>query len=127
MDENYKKEKFETLKIKSSVAKKFRRHCKKMSQSQSMYLMIMLEFFEHNDISPYEDLGPHKMMLANLIKKRFNGLIAIIKNIEKFQTKPTAAMMSSLFEVKAKEEKPLILEKKQLEKKGTGEKNHLKW
>jgi len=127
MDQNRKKEKFETLKIKSSVAKKFRRHCKKMSLSQSMYLLHMLDFFEQNDISPYENLGPHKTVLANLIKKRFNGLIAIVKNIEKFQTKPTAAMMSSLFEVKAKEEKPLMIEKKQLEKGGTGEKKHLKW
>jgi len=48
-----------------------------------MALLIILEFFEHNGISPYEDMGPRKTALASLIKKRFNGMIAIVKNIEK--------------------------------------------
>ena len=115
MDEEYKKEQFETLKIKSSVAKKFRRFSRAMSKSQSISLLLMLEFFEDNGISPTEFMGPKMQTLENLIKKRINGVIAILKDIEKGQTKPTVAMMQSLFQEAEPKKQPLILEKKNTE------------
>ena len=54
MDKGYEKEQFESLKIKAPVAKKFRRFCKKMSQSQSMTLQLMLDFFEKNGFDDEE-------------------------------------------------------------------------
>ncbi|WP_159022205.1 BfmA/BtgA family mobilization protein [Formosa sp. L2A11] len=36
--------------------------------------------------------------LENVFKKRINGIIAILKNIEKHQTKPAVAMLQALFE-----------------------------
>lgn len=86
MDEEFKKEQFETLKIKSSVAKKFRRFSRTISKSQSICLLLMLEFFENNGISPTESMGPKMQTLETLIKKRINGVIAILKDIEKGQT-----------------------------------------
>lgn len=102
MDEGYENERFEKLGIKTSVAKRFREFCKKMSKSQSMTLLLMLDFFEENGISPVEPMGPRmetlETRISTLIKKRMNGIIAIMKDIEKSQTKPTAAMLYSLFE-----------------------------
>ncbi|WP_198679936.1 BfmA/BtgA family mobilization protein [Aureibaculum luteum] len=112
MDKGYEKERFESLSIKGSVAKKFRRFSKAMSESQSMTLLLMIEFFANHGISPNESLGPKMQTLENLIKKRINGVISIIKDIEKNQTKPTNAMLFSLFEEKAKEEVPMLVEKK---------------
>ena len=60
-------------------------------------------------------------LLEKLIKKRINGLVAIIKDIEKHQTKPMLAMMQLLFQVEAKEKKPLFIEKKVLEEKNKKE------
>lgn len=97
MDRGYEKEPFEKLGIKISVAKKFRQFCKKMSKSQSMTLLLMIEFFEENGISPDESIGPKMQTLEALIKKRINGVIAIMKDIEKNQTKPTVAMIQALF------------------------------
>ncbi len=111
MDKEYKKERFESISIKTSVVKKFRRFCKKMSKSQSMTLQLMLDFFENNGVSPNESIGPQIQTLENLIKKRINGVIAIMKDIEKNQTKPTVAMMQSLFEEAEPKNKSLILEK----------------
>ena len=111
MDKGYEKERFEKLGIKASVAKKFRRFCKKMALSQSMTLLLMIEFFETNGISPNESVGPKMQTLEMLIKKRINGVIAIMKDIEKNQTKPTVAMMQSLFQQAEPEEKKLLLEK----------------
>ena len=48
------------------------------------------------------------------IIKRINGLIAIVKYIEKNQTKPTVAMLQALFEQAAPENKSLMVEKKVL-------------
>ena len=70
-------------------------------KSQSMTLRLMMDFFNENGISPTEHLGPRMETLENrisvLIKKRMNGMIAIMKDIEKSQTKPTVAMMQALF------------------------------
>ena len=104
MDIGYEKEPFETLKIKTSVAEKFRRYCRSISKSQSLSLLMMIEFFEDNGISPKESLGPHIQTLASLIKKRNNAVISIMKDIEKTQTKPTNAMMNLLFKEAAEEE-----------------------
>jgi hypothetical protein len=114
MDEAYKKEGFKTLKIKASVVKKFRRYSRGISKSQSMTLLVMLEFFEDNGISPTESMGPKMQTLENLIKKRINGMIAILKDIEKNQTKPTVAMLQALFEEAEPkpQKKPLLMEKK---------------
>ena len=117
MDEDYKKEQFETLKIKSSVAKKFRRFSRAISKSQSISLLLMMEFFEDNGISPAESMGPKMQTLENLVKKRINGVIAILKDIEKGQTKPTVAMMQSLFREADPKKQPLILERKNTEEK----------
>ena len=121
MDKGYEKERFESLSIKTSVAMRFRQFCKNMSKSQSMTLLLMIDFFESNGISPVESMGPHMETLEKrmslLIKKRINGLIAIMKDIEKNQTKPTAAMMLSLFEEAEPPKKKLVLEKNNPEQK----------
>jgi len=114
MDSRYRKEKFETLKIKASVAKKFRSYCKEMSESQSMTLFLMIEFFNRNAVSPHEIIGPHVQTLEALIKKRVNAVIAIMKDIEKNQTKPTTAMLQALLEQEEPQKKPLLIEKKRL-------------
>lgn len=98
MDIGFEKERFETFKLKSSVAKKFRRFCKKFSKSQSMTLLEMLDFFEVNEVSPNERLGETVSSLKHQMQKRFNAVIAIIRDIEKSQTKPTTAMLQQLFE-----------------------------
>lgn len=82
-----------------------------------MTLLLMLQFFEENGISPEDDLKPNFKETENLFKKRINALIAIIKDIEKTQTKPTLAMLQLLFEAAATEKKPLILEKKYIKEK----------
>ena len=121
MDKGYEKQRFESLSIKTSVAMRFRQFCKNMSKSQSMTLLLMIDFFESNGISPVESMGPHMETLEKrmslLIKKRINGMIAIMKDIEKNQTKPTAAMMLSLFEEAEPPKKKLVLEKNNPEQK----------
>ncbi len=112
MDKGYEKETFETLKIKASVARKFRQFCKELSLSQSMTLLLMLTFFEKHGISPEESLGPHMQTLENAIKKRINGVIAIMKDIEKTQTKPTMGMLKSLFQKVETVQKTRFIEKK---------------
>ncbi len=117
MDKGYEKERFESVSLKTSVAKKFNKYCQKLSMSKSMTLLIMLEFFDENGISPAESMGPKMQTLENLIKKRISGVIAILKDIEKGQTKPTVAMMQSLFQEAEPKKQTLILEKKNTEEK----------
>lgn len=82
-----------------------------------MTLLLMLEFFKANGISPMESLGPNLMASEIRIMKRINAVIAIMRDMEKTQTKPTAAMILSFFEESAPKEKTLILEKNISEEK----------
>ncbi|SIQ19311.1 hypothetical protein SAMN05421797_101999 [Maribacter ulvicola] len=68
-----------------------------------MTLLAMLDFFEINEVSPNERLGETVSSLKHQMQKRFNAVIAIIRDIEKSQTKPTTAMLQSLFEEASKE------------------------
>jgi len=112
MDKGYEKERFVNLSIKESVARDFKDFRKKLSRSQSMALREMLDFFQVNELSPNERLGPSGRTMEANLKKRINAVIAIIRDIEKTQTKPTNAMLQSLFELEPQKEKPLIVEKK---------------
>jgi len=118
MDIGYEKEQFTTISFKCSTAKKFRNFSKKMGASNSMTLLMMVEFFETNEISPKESIGPNIHTLENLIKKRVSAVIAILKDMEKTQTKPTTAMIQSLFKEAEPKKKPLVLEKKYFKNDG---------
>jgi predicted phage-related endonuclease len=106
---------FTCIQIKLKTAKRFREYSKKIAKTHTEALEVMLDYFENNRVSPYESLSPTVHTLEDLIKKRINGMIAILKDIEKNQTKPTAAMMQSLFKELDTNEKPLLVEKKKFE------------
>lgn len=111
MDQGYEKERFETFKIKASVAAKFRGFCRSMSKSQSMTLLTMIEYFQWNGFSPFDK--KEQSLLVELIKnrKRTEAVIAIMKDIEKHQTKPTIAMIQALFTEAEPIKKPRMIAK----------------
>ncbi|WP_435138403.1 BfmA/BtgA family mobilization protein [Formosa sp. A9] len=114
MDKGFEKEGFVTLKIKQSVAKQFKSYSKRLGKSHSISLLLMLEFFDRSGLSPEEQLGPNMQTLELAIKRRLNAMIAIIKDIEKHQTKPTAAMLQALFESAATNpQSPMRVERKE--------------
>ena len=98
MKKKQKKESFVTFKIKTSVAKRFRKFTKDLGLRQSASLDLMLDFFETNRLSPTQHLGPNMKSLENHLEKRINASIAIVRAIESTQTKPTQAMLAALFE-----------------------------
>ena len=94
----FKKYKFSAINLKKEVADQFRIFSKKLGTSHSDSLKAMLRFFDIHQLSPYESLGNNMDTLERRLKKRMNAMIAIIKDIEKRQTKPTQAMLQLLFE-----------------------------
>ena len=75
----------------------------------------MLDFFIYNEISPKESFGPNGRTIANLIKKRFNAMAAMMKNMEKHGVLPTKAMLELLFEhspQKKQGQAPLLIDGK---------------
>lgn len=107
-----KKYGFSAVSLKSSVAKRFRSFSKMISSNHSEILSLMMDFFENNEVSPTEDLGPNMNKIEKKIKSRINAVIAILKDIEKNQTKPSAAILNALLEQPEPQKKPLMLEKK---------------
>jgi hypothetical protein len=98
MDKGYEKEQFAAMKVKVSVARKFRRFSKLFGKSQSMTLLAMMEFFERHGISPDQHFGETIASMKLFIKRRFNAMVAIMRSIEKEQTLPTVSMMQALFQ-----------------------------
>jgi len=108
MVNSYKKYGFTNITIKKDIADRFRRFAKEISSTNSEALEAMLNFFEWNEISPNDNLDTRTTEL----KKRINAMIAILKDIEKTQTKPTTAMLQALFQETETPKKTLVLEKK---------------
>lgn len=73
MDKDYQKVGFETLKIKAPVAQKFREFSRLISKSQSVTLLLMIEFFEAHGISPTESFGPRMETLESRIGELIKG------------------------------------------------------
>lgn len=111
-----KKTGFMTISIKVEVVKRFRRFSRQIAPNHSEALSLMLDFFHYNEISPKESFGPTGRTIAELIKKRNNAVIAIMRNIEKNGINPTLGMMQTLFDgvTMDNEEQPLMREKKKL-------------
>ncbi len=110
------KEVFVTIKIKEKTAGQFRIYSRSLGKQQSETLQLMLDFFEGNQLSPLDDLGPNMLTLEKKLKTRINAVVAILRDIEKTQTKPTLAMLQLLFqEIPAKKE--VLVEKTSLTQK----------
>ena len=102
-----------TLKFTPSTADRFRKFSRELGKQQSVTLQLMMDFFENNGVSPTDKLVPNFTALEKRIKSRVNTVVAILKDIEKTQTKPTLAMIQSLFEQKPVR-KEIRVEKKTL-------------
>jgi len=108
---------FITIRFKRATAKRFQEFSRTHFKSHTEAMATMLDFFFYNEISPKEKMGPTGRTIEASIKKRINAVIAIMRVMEKTQTKPTVAMIESLFQVEEPRKKPLILEKKYVEEK----------
>ena len=100
------------IRFKKETAKRFQQFSRTHFKSHTEAMATMLDFFFYNEISPREKLGPTGRTIEANLKKRINAVIAIMRDMEKTQTKPTVAMMESLFQTEEPIKKPLILEKK---------------
>ena len=105
------------IRFKKETAKRFQEFSRTHFRSHTEALETMLDFFFYNEISPKEKLGPTGRTIEASLKKRINAVIAIMRDMEKTQTKPTVAMIESLFQTEEPKKKPLILEKKIIEEK----------
>tara|TARA_R110000751_G_scaffold124391_1_gene225538 strand:+ start:15538 stop:15813 length:276 start_codon:yes stop_codon:yes gene_type:complete len=74
----------------------------------------MLDFFERHKVLPKDEIPNHLVQMEKRLLKRINAVIAIMKDMEKTQTKPTVGMLEALFTVnEKKEDTPRFVEKKQ--------------
>ena len=102
-----------TFKIKPETATEFRSFSRRLGKQQSDCLQLMLDFFKNHSLSPLDELGPTITSVEQRLKSRVNALIAIVKDIEKTQTKPTHAMLQLLFQENSVKKNELLMEKKQ--------------
>ena len=108
---------FITIRFKRKTAKRFQEFSKTHFKTHTETMEAILDFFFYNEISPKEKLGPTGRTIESKLLKRINAVIAIMRDVEKTQTKPTVAMLESLFQMEEPKKKPLILEKKFVEEK----------
>ncbi|MBW8241967.1 hypothetical protein K1F50_04090 [Muricauda oceani] len=105
------------IRFKKETAKRFQEFSRTHFKTHTEAMEAILDFFFYNEISPKENLGPTGRTIEAKLLKRINAVIAIMRDVEKTQTKPTVAMLQSLFEMEETKKKPLILEKKFAEEK----------
>ena len=105
-------ESFKNIRFKTGTAKRFQEFSKSNFKTHTEAMATMLDFFQFNQISPKERLGPTAKTLEKALNKRLNAIIAIIRDIEKTQTKPTAAILNAILEQDEPPKKTKVVEKK---------------
>ncbi|HUH47989.1 MAG TPA: BfmA/BtgA family mobilization protein [Arenibacter sp.] len=103
------------IRFKKKTAQRFQEFSRTHFRSHTETMEAILDFFLYNEISPMERFGPTGRTIEANLMKRINAVIAIMRDVEKTQTKPTAAMIASLFQAEETPAKPLILERKFVE------------
>lgn len=109
---------FYTIRFRRNTAQRFKRFSKKVATSYSESMEMMINFFEWHGFLPSDkfEKSVGKEVLKN--RKRTEAAIAIIREIEKSQTKPTTAMLELLFEQsppKKQEQAPLLMDGKKID------------
>lgn len=102
---------FARINFRLATVNRFRAFAKNYGETHSDTLDAMMTFFEQYKIDPFGELATDLNSLELNIRRRIGSLIAIIKDIEKDQTKPTKAMIQLLFEHSPqKTRKPKLVE-----------------
>ncbi|WP_111308021.1 BfmA/BtgA family mobilization protein [Confluentibacter sediminis] len=106
---------FNTIRLKKKTIDKFKKYSKKISPSYSETLDFMIAFFQDNNISPYDTLRVNFSSLPNILNKRMDAVVSILRKIEETQLKPTKKMLESLFEEMEEKEEPMYIDRTQEE------------
>ena len=93
---------YSNITVKKETATRFRGYSKKFSKSHSEVLDGMIQYFKENNLDPFGEgtkivLDSIKKLERQMMKK-FDRLIAIIKNMEKTSIRPTYEMVLILYE-----------------------------
>ncbi len=93
---------YSNITVKKETATRFRSYSKRFSKSHSEVLDGMIQYFKENNLDPFGEgtkiiLDSIKKLECQMMKK-FDRLIAIIKNMEKTSIRPTYEMMLILYE-----------------------------
>ena len=98
---------YSNITVKKETATRFRSYSKKFSKSHSEVLDGMIQYFKENNLDPF---GEGTKIIIESIKKleqkmmkKFDRLIAIIKNMEKTSIRPTYEMVLILYEAYVKD------------------------
>jgi hypothetical protein len=98
---------YSNITVKKETATRFRTYSKKFNKSHSEVLDGMIRHFKENNLDPFGEgtkviLDSIKKLQLKMMKK-FDRLIAIIKNMEKTSIRPTYEMVLILYEAYVKD------------------------
>lgn len=109
---------FYTIRFRRNTAQRFKHFSKKVATSYSEAMDMIIDFFEWHGFLPSDKF--EKSLGREVLKnrKRTEAAIAIIREIEKSQTKPSTAMLELLFEhspQKKRGQPPLVMGPKKVD------------
>ncbi|WP_349350964.1 MULTISPECIES: BfmA/BtgA family mobilization protein [unclassified Flagellimonas] len=98
---------YSNITVKKETATRFRSYSKRFNKSHSEVLEGMIQYFKENNLDPFGEgtkviLDSIKKLERQMMKK-FDRLIAIIKNMEKTSIRPTYEMVLILYEAYVKD------------------------
>ncbi|MFD2100136.1 BfmA/BtgA family mobilization protein [Flagellimonas iocasae] len=98
---------YSNITVRKETAIRFRSYSKRFNKSHSEVLDGMIQYFKENNLDPFGEgtkiiLDSIKKLERQMMKK-FDRLIAIIKNMEKTSIRPTYEMMLILYEAYVKD------------------------
>jgi|GEM_PF-760577 len=110
--------KFSRVNFHTETVERFKKYARANDANYTETLETILDFFEKYSINPFVPFDDSVHSLHLLIDKRMDAVEAILRRMETEQLKPTRELLERLFQPQ-KNDKPLLVERKILEKKNT--------
>ncbi|PCE63003.1 BfmA/BtgA family mobilization protein [Sediminicola luteus] len=89
---------FGTIRIHKKTLERFKIFSRKAAMTYSDCLESCMDFFTFHGIGPKDRFGPRFQREQDRTRKRIDAVVAIIKNIERHQTRPTLGLLEALIE-----------------------------
>ncbi len=107
--------KFSRINFHTETVERFKKYAITNDANYTETLEVMLDFFEKYSINPFVPFDDSVHSLHVLVDKRMDAVEAILRRMETEQLKPSRELLERLFQPQ-KNDKPLLVERKILEK-----------
>jgi len=110
---------FSRINFHSETVERFKKYTIENEVNYTETLEAMLDFFEHNYVSPFQPFPLSNYRLLHIFNKRMDALEVLLRKMEKESLEPTLNILLNIIKLADPKNKTRYIEKKAYEEEDT--------